>query len=161
MSIFTNIWNWLKKAFTYIEKDADKVAITLTEGLKTAMQSGVVGFIATALDGLTKSNVPSEIVTFLSANINKVLAVELAIQGIPDNPTQADILAFEQAVLKAFNVTSDKSKLYTTLAAQIYGMLKAQADAGTQFTFAVLVQDVEAAYQSYLQDQNPDSETNS
>lgn len=156
MSIFTKVWDWLKKAFTYIEKDADKVAITLTEGLKDAMQSGVVGFIAAALDGLTKSHVPTEIVTFLSNNIDKVLATELAIQGIPDNPTQDDILAFEQAVLKAFNVTSDKSRLYTTLAAQTYGMLKAQADAGTKFTFALLVKDVELAYQNYLNDQNGD-----
>lgn len=153
MSIFTKIGQWFAKTFSSVLQDADKIAIAITEGFKTAMVTGVVGWIAELLDGLTKSQVPTEIVTLIQNNIDKVLAAELAIQGLPASPTAADILTFEQAVLKAFGVTSSTSKLYTTLAAQIYGIIQAQAQAGTKFTFAELVDDVEAAYQDYLADQ--------
>lgn len=153
MSIFTKIGAWISKVFNDALRDADQIAIVTTEAVKTALVNGVAGFIAEVLDGLTKSQVPTEIVTLVQNSIDKILAVELAIQGLPANPTEADILAFEQSVLKAFNVTSDKSKLYTTLAAQIYGIIKTQAEAGSSFTFAQLVSDVESAYADYLTDQ--------
>lgn len=157
MSIFTKIGAWISKVFNGALRDADQIAIAVTEALKTAMVNGVAGFIAEILDGLTKSQVPTEIVTLIQNNIDKVLAVELAIQGLPANPTAADILTFEQSVLKAFSVTSNTSKLYTTLAAQIYGIIKTQADSGNAFTFAQLVSDVEQAYQDYVQDQTTTS----
>jgi len=159
MSIFSKVGSWLAgavktvgNALKFVETSADKIAISVTEGVKTALLDGVLGFIADVLDGLTKSQVPTEIVTLVQNNIYKILAVELAIQGIPANPTPADILTFEQAVLTAFNVTSDKSKLYTTLAAQIYGIIQTQANSNTQFTFAELVADVEQAYGDYQND---------
>jgi hypothetical protein len=153
MSIFTSIGAFLKKVFVDITQDADKVAITLTEGVKTALVNGTLGFIANILDTLTKSGIPTEVVNLVSANIDKVLAVELAIQGLPANPTAADVLAFEQSVLAAFGVTSDKSKLYTVLAAQIYGIIQVQVNNATAVTFAQLVADVEQAYADYVQDQ--------
>lgn len=152
MSIFSKIGTWFAGAFKTVETDADKIAIAVTEGIKTALVSGVAGFIAEILDGLTKSQVPTELVTLVQNNIDKLLAVELAIQGLPASPTEADILAFEQEVLKAFSVTSDASKLYTTIAAQVYGIIKTQADSGTKFTFAQLVEDVEEAYRDYQTD---------
>lgn len=156
MSFITKAWNWVKKLFSSGIKDADKIAIVVTEEIKTGLQSGVIGWIANVAAGLLHSQIPTEIVTLLNNNINKVLAVELALQGIPDNPTADDILSFEQSVLKAFNVTDNKSKLYTTLAAQIYGIILAQVNSGTKLTFAELVADVEAAYQDYLNDQASD-----
>lgn len=155
MSIFTKVGAWISKVFNGALRDADQIAIVTTEAVKTALVNGVAGFIAEVLDGLTKSQVPTEILTLVQNNISKILAVELGIQGLPANPTEADILAFEQSVLTAFSVTSDKSKLYTTLAAQIYGIIKTQADSGTSFTFAQLVSDVESAYADYVADQTP------
>lgn len=154
MSIFTKIGAFLKKVFTTGLQDADKIAIAVTEGVKTALLDGALGFVADILDTLTKSQIPTEIVSLIQANIYKVLAVELAIEGLPANPSQAQIQAFEEAVLNAFGLVSDKSKLYTTLAAQIYGIIQAQANSGTKFTFAQLVSDVEKAYTDYLADQN-------
>jgi hypothetical protein len=153
MSIFTKVGEWFAKEFSSTVQDADKIAIAITEATKQALNDGVLNFVAEIVDGLTKSGVAEEIVTLVSAHIYQVLAVELAIQGLPANPTPADILTFEQAVLKAFGVTSDKSKLYTQLAAQIYGLIQAQVNAHLSFTFADLVKAVEAAYQDYLQDQ--------
>jgi hypothetical protein len=157
MSIFKSIGAWFKKVFTGGLQDADKIAILVTQGVKEALLDGALGFIADLLDGLTKSQVPTEIVNLIRANIGKILAVELAIQGIPSSPSQADILAFEQDVLNAFGVVSDKSKLYTVLASQIYGIIQAQVEAGTKFTFAQLVADVEQSYIDYTNDQNETS----
>lgn len=164
MSIFTKAGAWLGKAaktvgtdiadaVKFVEVSGDKIAMAVTEGVKTALVDGTLGFIAEVLDGLTKSNIPTEIVTLIQNNIDKVLAVELAIEGLPVNPQASDILAFEQRVLAAFQVTSPGSKLYTTLAAQIYGIIQAQVNSGTAFSFAQLVADVEQAYQDYLTDQ--------
>lgn len=160
MSIFKAIGAFFAKVFKFVKTDAAKVAIAVTEGVKTALLDGVLGFVAEIVDGLTKSQVPTEIVALIQANIYKILAVELAIQGLPDSPTEADILAFEQDVLTAFGVVSDKSKLYTVLASQIYGIIKAQVDAGTKLTFAQLVVDVEQAYADYLADQATDNSSN-
>lgn len=152
MSIFTSVWTWLKKAFGTIENSADSVAISITEDIKGALASGVLGFLANVIDALTKSNIAAEVVSILEAKIPEILAVELAIQGLPANPTQADILTFENAILKAFSVTDEKSKLYTVLAAQIFGIIQTTVN-NTPGKFADWVSAVETAYQDYLTDQ--------
>lgn len=149
-----NLWSWFKNIFKNIIKHADAVAITVTEEIKAALNSGVAGFLASLVDQMTKSHIAENIVDFLKKNITKVLAAELAVQGLPDNPTEDDILRFENEILMAFGKIDNKSKLYTTLAAQIYGLidttLKTTPD--TPPTFAEWVRVVEEAYQDYLQD---------
>jgi len=149
-----NLWTWFKNIFKFVERHADVVAITITEEIKTALNNGVAGFLALIVDNLTKSHVAADIVEILKKNIQKVLAVELAVQGLPDNPTADDILKFENEILASFGKIDNQSKLYTTLAAQIYGLidttLKATPD--TPPTFAEWVHVVEQAYQDYLQD---------
>lgn len=154
MSFFGGIINAIKKFFSGGFKDANKIALAITEGVKKALNDGIFNFVAQILDTLTKSQVPTEIVDILNKNIYKILAVELAIEGIPDSPTPDEILTFEKAVLKAFNVTSDKSKLYTTLAAQLYGLIQDQLKPGHGLTFAQIVSIVEQTYQDFLTDQN-------
>lgn len=146
------IWNWLKKAFTVIEKDVDKVAITVTQHIKDDLDNGVLGFIATTLAGVLHSQVPIEIVALLKMKIPKILAVELAIQGIPDNATDQDILEFEQRVLDAFGVNNQKSKLYTVLASQIYLEVKTLMNEAHGVTFAEAVKLIEDSYTLYLKD---------
>lgn len=150
-----NLWTWFKNIFKNVIKHADVVAITVTEEIKAALGTGAAGFLAKLVDQLTKSHIAEDIVTFLKTNITKVLAAELAVQGLPDNPTAEDILKFETDILNAFGKISNQSKLYTTLAAQIYGLidttLKTTPD--TKPTFAEWVSVVESAYQDYILDQ--------
>jgi len=153
MSIFTKAWDWLKGVFGSVGQSADSIAIVITEQIQSALKSGVAGFLATVIDGLTKSNVGDEVLNLLKKYIPEVLAVELAIQGLPANPTEADILAFEQRVLAAFGVTDNTSKLYTTVAAQLYGRLQ-EALLDKKLTFAECVAIVEGTYQDYVGDQN-------
>jgi hypothetical protein len=150
MSIFTKVGDWFAKVFKEVRTDGIKIAIAVTEGIKTALNSGIAGFLVQIIPG--NSKIPQAIITELIQWIPKLLAAELALQGLPSNPTAQDILDFENRVIAAFGKVGDKSKLYTVLAAQIYGIIDTQVNAGSAFTFAELVEDVEQAYQDYQQD---------
>lgn len=153
-SIFKAIGDWLKDKFTHIKNDGAKVAISVTEGLKKALQSGVLDGIASIIDHIAGGSIADTVVDLLKANINKILSVELGLQGLPDDPSEDDLKAFTDSVIDAFTSLDKqgKSKLYTTLAAQIYGILKADLEDDGEITFASLVKDIEDAYQDYLKD---------
>lgn len=149
-----NVGNWLAKTFTNIKDNADVVAITITEAVKATLLDGVLPAMATVIDTAFKTTLAADVVAILNANINKILAVELAIQGLPDNPTEADVEAFSERVVQAItglNATG-KSKLYTTLAAQVYGIIETEINNNEPMTFAKLVDDVEEAWQDYQAD---------
>jgi len=150
MSIFKKIGGWFAKVFKGVKTDGVKIAIAVTEGVKSALNSGLINFIAQVIPG--HNDIPKEIVTVLNQWIPKLLAAELAVQGLPDNPTEQDIVNFEDRVIAAFGKVDNKSKLYTVLSAQIYGIIRARVGDGTPYTFAELVVDVEQAYQDYQKD---------
>lgn len=137
--------------FTHVVRDADIVAISVTQAIKSALDTGAAGFVAGVIDSLFKSHIAEDILTALKKYIPSVLAAELAVQGLPDNPTEADILEFENRILAAFSVHDQKSKLYTVLAAQVYGIIKKTSDE-TPGKFADWVKAVEEAYRDYLAD---------
>jgi len=145
-------FKWLASKITSGVKTAAPIAVTITEAVKTILSNPVTGFLENIADSVTGTNLPTALANDVIAIIHKVLAAELAIEGLPDNPTQAQVTTFEQAVLKAFNVSADNSRLYTVLGAQIYALVNTTATSGTPVTFAVLVADVEAAYQDYQAD---------
>lgn len=159
------LWAAIKKglhdAFTFVQKKADVIAISATEEIKAALNGGAVGFLAKIIDDLTKGHVATDVVELLKKGIPKALEIELAIQGIPENATEQDILDFENRVLTAFGVTTDNAKLYTLLASQIYGLLHNYVESGEKLTFGATVKLIESAYQEYLSDlnaqQNPDA----
>ena len=157
MSFLSKIGAWFKKVVKSLVHDVAPVAVSITEGIKVALDSGVVGFIASIVDGMLKSHLAEDIVVLLKKYIPDALAVELAIEGLPDNPTEQDVLDFENKVIAAFGKVSDKSRLYTTLAASIYGRLKEGLGDG-KLTFAETVAIIEDSYQQYLQylADNPD-----
>jgi hypothetical protein len=159
MSVFTwigkaasSVGKWLATAFKDITQDAAPVAVSIIEELQTLFKTGTTGFIASILDSLVKSQLPTEIINAVGAALPKLLAGALALEGLATNPTDAQIEAFEQAVLSAFNVTPDKSQLYSTVGAQFIAIIRSNTAPGQKFTFAVLVADLEAAYQDLQQD---------
>ena len=160
MSVFSwigkaasSVGQWFSKAFKDIEQDAAPVAVAVVEELQTLFKSGATGFLASILDTLVKSELPTEIINAIQGALPTILADLLALEGLATNPTDAQIITFEQAVLKAFGVTADKSQLYSTLGAQIIAIIRANTAPGQKFTVAVLIGDLEEAYQDYLQDQ--------
>lgn len=150
MSFITKALAWLKKTFTTIKTDGAKIAVAITADVQAALDSGTLDTVAKIIETVFPSvqHLPDAIVAELKIIIPKTLAIELAVIGLPDSPTEQDILDFEKRILEAFHLTDDKSKLYTTIAAVIYGILKRHI--GEKLTFAQLVMDVEDAYQQYI-----------
>lgn len=143
---------WLYKQVAAGVKASAPAAIVITEAVKTILANPAAGFLESIIDAVTGTTIATDAANRVSAIIPKILAAELAIVGLPDNPTQADILYFEQRVLSAFDVTSDNSRLYTVLGAEIYGIINTTVQSGKPITFAVLVADVEQAYLDYKKD---------
>jgi hypothetical protein len=154
MSIFSDLtraWTWFTKVFVSHAVSADKVAVTITETLKTLLANPVTGFLLNMADAVTGTQVPTNIANAINGIIPKILAVELGIEGLPANPTADQITAFENQVLSAFNVSSNNSKLYTEVGAQVYGIIQANITNGTT-NFAGWVVAIETAYTDYKKD---------
>lgn len=147
------IWQWFAKIFKSVKTDAAKIAVAITEDVQTALKSGVIGALADVISSIFPNvkHLPQDVVTELENIVPKALASELALQGLPDNPTEQDVTDFENKVLTAFNLHDDKSKLYSVLSAQIYGILLKHIGK-TGLTFADRLADVEEAYQDYVKD---------
>lgn len=151
LSPFVNVFAWFKKVFISHTSSAASVAVTITETVKVLLANPLVKFVENLADGITHTQLPTQIANAVSNAIPKVLAVELGLEGLPDNPTPEQVLAFEQSILGAFNVKSDNSKLYTILSAQIYGIIQTTLQT-TPGKFADWVAAVETAYLDYQKD---------
>lgn len=149
-SAATAVGHFFAGAFKWVETDGSKIALAIIEEIKTITDNPSTGFLVNLLDELTKSNIPSEIIAQLKAKLPDALAVTLAIQGLPADPTEQDIEDLEKRILDAFGVTADKSQFYSTLGAKIISIIRANTMPGQTFTFATLVNDLETAYQAYL-----------
>lgn len=149
-----SIWSWLGRLFHGLKTDVAKVAVAITEGVQSALKSGVLPVIADVIDITFHTHLGEDIVKQLNTFVPKILAVELGLEGLPDNPTTEEITAFADKVSTAISGKdlTGKSKVWTTLSAQIALMIKNQVDAGTPLTWAQLVSDIEDAYQDYKAD---------
>lgn len=167
MSIFKKIFHaigvagsavghFFANAFKWVETDGAKIAVAIVDELKTLLSSGTLDFFAQIMDGLTHSNIPTEIVDKLRTELPKATAIALGIQGFPENPTEQDIQNLSQTILTAFGIAADKSQFYSTLGAKIISIIRANTMPGQTFTFATLVTDLEQTYQAYLDAQNAD-----
>jgi hypothetical protein len=148
MSILTSIGDWFAKVFKSVKEDGDKIAIAITEDLQTAIKSGVAQDIANVISAVFPSvkNLPSEIIAELQKILPNILAAELALQGLPDNPTPTDLQNFANAILKAVNLDNDNSELWTSTAAKVLQILENYLALPNK-TFAELVSAVEDAFQ--------------
>lgn len=158
-SLFSNVWTWIKHAFQWLKKDADKVAIAIVQDLNVALNSGLVDLVVKAISPNTDS-LPTEVLATLKKVIPNTLAILLSLQALPDNPTEDDLKAFAEKVLEAFKNESwyGQSKIYTTVAADALTAIR-EALADGKISFAEAVKIVETALQGWklAQAQNPDT----
>ena len=150
-SIFTRAWTWFTKNFVNHIQSSAHVAFIITETIKTLLANPITGFLENVADTITGTQIPTDIANAINAVIPKIIAVELGIQGLPANPTAADIAKFEADILSIFNISSNNSKLYTELAAQIYGIIQTSVNSG-KTSFADWVIDIENIYLAYKAD---------
>ena len=161
MSIFNKVWDWLKKEFTLVEKDAAPIAVAVVEGLKTASDTGILDWAGHVVDGLTKSNVASNIITKVEDKLPAIAAAALALETPPaPTATQEEIVAYEEKIIKGFGMSADKSKVYSTIGADVIRLIRdeAAAEAAGKSKFAVAVTDLEAAYQDMKAATQPDTD---
>ena len=151
MSLLKNIWEWLKKEFTHITSDLDKVAIAVTQQIKTAAESPEAGFVAKLFDGLRHTGVAEDILGIIRLAASKALAIELAIQMPTGDVTTEEFLEWEKRVLSALNMHSDRSIILTRVAATVMRDVLAFTQNGKSITFAEAVLLVEDAYQSSIE----------
>lgn len=154
-SFLHKIGAWFDKVFISVKDDFDKVAITITEGLKTALDSGILPTIVRIIP-----NVGPELSAWLTKNgdavLAKALALELGLQGLPDNPTASQLEAFESEVITALAGSSAaaKSAIWTKVAVRWGQELDTALNESSNgnLTFAQWVSLIEQAYQSYIAD---------
>ena len=130
--------------------DAAPVAISITQGIKLALDSGLVKVITDLIPG----NLDNEIVGFLQTAIPKALAIELALEGIPDNATPEQIQEFILLVEKSVGGKNwqEQSAFWTKLAVNIYNQIQADLNKDpnhANISFADMVAIVEEAYTAY------------
>lgn len=154
-----DILKWIKgwrldKFFSNFKQNVAKVAVVITEAIKTATEGTLLTTLSAIIDSALKTHLASDALQLIHTASLKALAVELAIVGLPDNPTEQDILEFEKRVFEAISGLSvyGQSKLWTSFAAQIFGIIKQHVDNNDEFTYAVIVDIIEKGYQAYLKD---------
>lgn len=159
-SLFSNVWTWVKHAFDFLKKDADKVAIAITQDVNLALNSGLVDALVKALEPVT-GHLPAEVIAYLKPIVPKVLAAELSLQGLPDNPTADELKAFADQVMEAFAKADlyKKTKVYTTVAADLYNGIQEAIKEDGKLSFFEIVNLVQKAFDTWsLQKvQNPDT----
>lgn len=148
MSLFKNVWAWLKAEFKHITQDLDKVAIAVTQQIKNAAESSAAGFIAQTIDELRGTGIAEEILGIIKLAATKALAVELAIALPSGEVTSDEFIAWEQKVLEALGVHKDKSVVWTRVTATVIRDVQAFTQDGSAVTFAEAVIIGEDAYQA-------------
>ena len=121
-NIFTKVGDFFKKVFKKAKNFSSVVAVELTEELQTALKNGTADALAQIISATfpNTKNIPQQVVAELKIIVPKILAAELALKELPDNPTEKDIKKFADAVLKAFNVENNNSKLSKTLTLSMF-----------------------------------------
>lgn len=147
-TFFGKIFGWIGDLFHSANEGFLKAAITVTEAVKNALNSGIVDFLTAIIPG----DVDNKLVKILRAKVPVLLADELLIQGITDGSTEEEIQALAAKVVDSFGGLSEakKEKLYTSLAAQIYIFLKKHQDKH-HVTFGEAAALVESGYRSWLE----------
>ena len=155
-----DVWEWFRRTFKHVKYDVDKIAISVTQAIKTAADSPISQVIATSIDTALHSHLAEDALAVIKVAAIRALAVELALQGVPDNPSEDDILNFEKEVYKAIagKDPQAQSKLWTSFAASLYSIIKEALNEGNDLTFAEIVAIVEDAYQAYKKAQEEAAE---
>src|ERR1051326_5769916 len=154
-----DVWKWIRgwrldKAFKSAKDFVDNVAIGVTQAVKTALDSPAAQVISETIDEALKTHLAEDALAALKIAAMQALAVELAIQGLPNNPTGDDIQKFNEEVYKAITGKDPQaqSKVWTTFAAQLYVSIHDALGGATNLTFAEIVLIIENAYQQYKAD---------
>lgn len=153
------VLQWFGNLVHSAKVDIGKVLVPIMEAVQGLETSGVLPTIAAVLDKAT-AHLSTTINEALKKAIPAGLAAALAIEGLPDNPTDQDVKDFTTRIVNA--VVSKKAaqsvpgQVISNLIAQTYkvieGILTEAHTAGSNVTFAQITGAVEKVYQAYQAD---------
>jgi hypothetical protein len=138
---------WFAEAFVDIKTDIAPVLVSVIEAVRTAETDGILPAIANALSPLTKG-LSVEVNNKIIAGIPGALAVALGIEGLPTNPTAAQVTAFCDAAVTAIagKEADVKGSAYTTTVGQFYILIETSLESKIGLTVGAMIEDVEEAY---------------
>jgi hypothetical protein len=149
MSIFTNFWSWIKKAFTSL----NHVAVAVTQDYNQALKSGLVDQVVTVLTAISPAagHLAAGIEAESKILVPKIIETELGVAALGAAPTAAGEVAWANSVLQAYGSASTikQSKLWSTLATEL-AILFDQGKT-TNKTWADWGADIETAFQDIQQ----------
>jgi hypothetical protein len=153
-----SIWTWFGGIFHSIKVKIAPVIVSILEILKGAEESGVADAITSFVDKALHTHVAEDINALVKKNIYNAIAAFLAIEGLPDNPTDDQIKAFVSVAVTALAgkvaAESIKGKVYQDFGIELYDIIKKAVDAskvsGKAITANQIAGDLEEAYQDYV-----------
>ncbi|MBS1915652.1 MAG: hypothetical protein JST87_05205 [Bacteroidetes bacterium] len=153
-----SLWTWLSKIFNDVKVKVAPVVVGILNAIQGAEDSGIVDTIAKIIDGAFNTKIAETVNAALKTAVLDAIAAELAITGLPANPTDADIKAFETAIVTAVagkKAVGVKGKAVIDLGVQVYDIIQkivAEHIDGSKVTAAEIVIAVEEAYQDWQND---------
>lgn len=153
-----SIWTWFEKVFDEAELKVNRVVVSILQAVQGLEDSGVLPFIAKILDKAT-GHLSTEINEGVKKAVTAGLVTELAIAGLPANPTEQDIKDFDSRVISAFAgkkaAQSMPGQVVSQLGAQLYNIIHTSIGqaVGKPLTCAVIITDIEQGFQDFLQDE--------
>lgn len=155
---------WVKKEFVVIKTDFLPLAVAVTQFANKAEGSGVMDAIAIALSPDT-NGLSVEINNEAKIIITKALAIELALEAVPDNATPEQLGATSTAVDTAITglAPKPKSQLFTNLGVIVLNAFKrltGQEEAPTYAEDAIAVENTYLKLKAALATPAPVGEVN-
>lgn len=153
-----SIWTWFGGIFHSIKVKIAPIIVSILQVIKDGEESGIFDAIAQFIDKALKSHVAEDVNAIVKKNVYNGIALFLAIEGLPDNPTDEQIKAFVSAATTALvgkvAAESVKGKVYQDFGIHLYDIIKREIDAskvsGHAVTANQIAGDIEEAYQDYL-----------
>lgn len=153
-SILKAVGGWFAKIFKDIETDVIPVAVAVVQAVKNISDDGLLDTI----DKLFGNIVPPSVLAAIKAEIPKILADLLSIEGLPADPTPDQIKSFADAIIASFASMDfqKKSEALTRLGVKITVLIQGLVASGQTKSFAAWATLLEESYQDYLESQNTD-----
>lgn len=144
----TKFGSYLKKEFKVFRTDFLPLAVTLTQAVKKVEDSGVLDTIANLLASET-NGLSVQLNEAAKTLIAKALAVELALEAVPDNATPEQLGAADTAITTAITglAPKPKSQFFSNLGVTILNIFNRLTGQSESPTYA---EDVIAIQNTYL-----------
>lgn len=155
-----SIWTWLGNIFHTVKVKIAPAIVSILNIVQGLEKVGIVDGVAKVVDTAFKTKLAEDANALVKANILTQIALWTGVAKLSADSTEADIKAFDDAVLAA--VLSKKAaqsipgQVASDLGAQIFQIVKTTiGDAQvheTSVTAADIIADIEEAYQDLLAD---------